>query len=402
MPLAPVKTIRKPATPGDAYAAPVRDLVAAMPMTRIGEVANLGRGDPDVIKLWFGESDLNTPAFISRAANKALEDGHTFYTWQRGIPPLRDAIAAYTARIYGIDCAADRITVMGSGMQVIALACQAIIDPGDNVIVVSPAWPNVINAIQVMGGEPREVVLNLKDGRWQLDLDRLFAAVDERTRALFINSPSNPTGWVMSSEDQRAVLDFCRNRRIWLIADEVYARLVYDRAVAPSFLQHAGPDDPLIVVQSFSKPWAMTGWRLGWMTSPANFGDMLAKLIQFNTSGSPAFLQYGALAAIVDGEDFLASMVERCRAGGEIVFQRLAALPRVRIARPEATFYAFFAVDGMTDSLAFAKRLVTENKVGLAPGSAFGLGGEGYLRLCFAQSPERLVQAIDRMEPLLR
>lgn len=399
---APVTSLRMPARPGDAFAAPVRDLVAAMPLTQIGEVANLGRGDSDVIKLWFGESDLKTPEFINRAANKALAEGHTFYTWQRGIPPLREAIARYTQRVYGIDCKSDRITVMGSGMQVIALTAQAIIEPGDNVIVVSPAWPNVINAVQVMGGLPREVTLDFKNGRWHLDLDRLFAAVDGRTRALFINSPSNPTGWVMSSADQKTVLDFCRKNRIWLIADEVYARLVYDRPVAPSFLQHAGPDDPLIVVQSFSKPWAMTGWRLGWMTSPANFGDILAKPIQFNTSGSPAFLQYGALAAIEEGEEFLKYMVERCRAGGEIVFQRLAALPRVRVARPEATFYTFFAVEGMTSSLELAKRLVLETKVGLAPGSAFGAGGEGYLRLCFAQSPERLATAMDRMEPLLR
>ncbi|MBM3597633.1 MAG: aminotransferase class I/II-fold pyridoxal phosphate-dependent enzyme [Alphaproteobacteria bacterium] len=389
-------------SPGAAYAAPIRDLIASMETTKIGQVANLGRGDADVIKLWFGESDVKTPAFINRAATKALDEGHTFYTWQRGIPPLREAIARYTSRVYGIDCDTDRITVMGSGMQVIVLCCQAILDAGDNVVVVSPAWPNVSQAIEVMGADARPVRQILKGDRWTLDLDQLFARVDSRTRAIFVNSPCNPTGWMMTSEEQKAVLDFCRKRRIWLLADEVYARLVYDRDVAPSFLHHATPDDPLIVVQSFSKPWAMTGWRLGWMTSPAAFGDKMANLVQFNTSGSPAFLQYGALAAIEEGEEFLKSMVERCRAGGEIVFQRLAALPRVRVARPQATFYAFFAVDGMTDSLAFAQKLVREARVGLAPGSAFGDGGEGYLRLCFAQSPERLVEALDRMEPFLR
>lgn len=395
----------KPAIRSDAqadYPVPIRDAVAEMEPTKIGQVANLGRGDPNVIKLWFGESDVKTPDFINKAATTALEEGHTFYTWQRGIPPLREAIARYTSRLYGIDCREDRVTVMGSGMQVIALSCQALINPGDNVVLVSPVWPNVIQAVEVMGGSVRQVRVALTGPRWQLDLDRLLAAVDSRTRFLFINSPNNPTGWTMTSDEQKAVLDFCRKRRIWLMADEVYARLVYDRPHAPSFLEHAQPDDPVIVVQSFSKPWAMTGWRLGWMTSPASFGDMMAKLVQFNTSGSPAFLQYGALAAIEHGEECLKSMVERCRAGGEIVFQRLAALPRVRVARPAATFYAFFTVEGMTDSLAFASQLVTEAKVGLAPGSAFGDGGEGYLRLCFAQSPENLVQAMDRMEPLLR
>ena len=383
------------------YAAPVRQSAAVLPASKIGEVAMVGRGDPDVIPLWFGEGDLTTPDFINAAATRALEAGQTFYTWQRGIPELREAIADYTARLYGIACAQDRITVTGSGMQAILLSCQAIVGEGDNVVVVGPVWPNILASVRINEGEARMVDLAFADGRWSLDLDKLFAAVDDRTRAIFVNSPSNPTGWMMTADEQRAVLDFCRRRRIWLIADEVYARIVYDRPVAPSFLEHASPEDPLIVVQSFSKPWAMTGWRLGWITSPHSFGELIAKLVQFNTSGSPAFLQHGALAAIKEGDPFLASMVERCRAGREVVLQGLSRFPRVSIARPEAAFYAFFGVDGMDDSLEFAKRLVREAKVGIAPGIAFGAGGEGYLRLCFASAPERLQKAMDRMAPLL-
>ena len=372
-----------------------------MPTSKIGDVAALGRDNPDVIPLWFGEGDLTTPDFISEAAMKALKAGQTFYTWQRGIPELRQAIAEYTTRLYGVECRSDRITVTSSGMQAILLSCQTILDPGDNAVVVSPVWPNIVSAVEAMGSEARQVPLALEPRGWTLDLDRLFAACDARTRILFVNSPSNPTGWMMTSDEQSAVLEFCRKRGIWLMADEVYARLVYDRDVAPSFLHHARPNDPLIVVQSFSKPWAMTGWRLGWLTSPHEFGEVLAKVIQFNISGSPAFLQHGALAAIRDGEPFVRQMVERCRAGREQVIQRLAAHRRVRIARPEAAFYAFFAVEGMVDSLAFASRLVLEGKVGLAPGAAFGQGGEGYLRLCFASAPERLATAMDRIEGLL-
>ncbi|MGE0718863.1 MAG: pyridoxal phosphate-dependent aminotransferase [Alphaproteobacteria bacterium] len=383
------------------YAAPVRQAAAQLPASKIGEVAVTGRGDPDVIPLWFGEGDLVTPAFINDAAKQALDAGETFYTWQRGIPELRRAIAGYTERVYGIACGSERITVTGSGMQAILLTCQALIGRGDNAVIVGPIWPNVVSSVEIQEGEPRMVDLAFADGRWSLDLDRLFAAVDERTRLIFVNSPSNPTGWTMTSDEQKALLDFCRARRIWLLADEVYARIVYDRPAAPSFLEHAGPDDPLVVVQSFSKPWAMTGWRLGWITSPDSFGELIAKLTQFNTSGSPAFLQKGALAAIEQGEPFLAQMVERCRVGREVVLQGLSRYPRVRIARPEAAFYAFFGVDGMTDSLDFAKRLVRESKVGVAPGIAFGEGGEGYLRLCFASAPERLQKAMDRMGPLL-
>jgi aspartate/methionine/tyrosine aminotransferase len=383
--------------------APISAWIADIPTSRIGDVAAVGRGNPDVIPLWFGEGDLPTPRFICDAAERAMQAGETFYTWQRGIPELREAIARYTASLYGIECTADRITVTGSGMQAIILTCQALIDPGDNIVVVSPVWPNIVSALSIVRGVSKPVLLERRDGvNWSLDLDRLFDAVDERTRAIFVNSPSNPTGWTMPSAQQEAILDFARRRGIWVMADEVYARIVYNAPHAPSFLEHARPDDPLIVLQSFSKPWAMTGWRLGWMTSPDGFGEEIAKLLQFNLSGSPAFLQRGAVAAIEQGDAFVKTMVDRCRAGGELVFQRLSALPQVRIARPEAAFYAFFSVDGISDSLAFAKKLVTDHLVGVAPGVAFGPGGEGNLRLCFASSTERLSRAMDRIEAGIR
>jgi aspartate/methionine/tyrosine aminotransferase len=383
--------------------APISTWIADIPTSRIGDVAAVGRGDPDVIPLWFGEGDLPTPRFICDAAERAMHAGETFYTWQRGIPELRQAIARYTGALYGIDCTPDRITVTGSGMQAIILTCQALIDPGDNIVVVSPVWPNIVSALGIVRGVSKPVQLERKDGvNWSLDPDRLFDAVDERTRAIFVNSPSNPTGWTMPADQQKAVLDFARQRGIWVMADEVYARIVYNAPHAPSFLEHATADDPLIVLQSFSKPWAMTGWRLGWMTSPDSFGEEIAKLLQFNLSGSPAFLQRGAVAAIEQGDGFVKTMVDRCRAGGELVFQRLSALPQVSIARPEAAFYAFFSVDGITDSLAFAKKLVTDHRVGIAPGVAFGPGGEGNFRLCFASSPERLSTAMDRIEAGIR
>lgn len=375
---------------------------ADMPVSKIGEVANAGRGDPDVIPLWFGEGDLATPQFICDAAAAAMHGGETFYTWQRGIPDLREALARYTSRLYGVACKADRITVTGSGMQAIALTCQMLVDPGDNVVIVSPVWPNIVSTVQVMRGEPRFVQLDRDGARWSLDLEKVFAAVDDRTRAIFVNSPNNPTGWTMHAEQQRALLEFCRARGIWIMADEVYARIVYDKPHAPSFLEHAGPDDPVLVLQSFSKPWAMTGWRLGWLTSPHAFGEEMAKVIQFNLSGSPAFLQRGALAAIEHGDEFLATMVERCRAGRELTLQRLSALSRVKVERPEAAFYAFFSVEGIEDSLGFAKRLVTERKVGIAPGAAFGPGGEGNFRLCFATGVEKLSVALDRLEAGIR
>jgi aspartate/methionine/tyrosine aminotransferase len=389
-------------------AASLSGATASLPETAIAEVAMSVFGDPDVVPLWFGESDLVTPDFVRDAAARGLNAGETFYTWQRGIPELRAALAAYTERHYLAGCATDRISVTTGGMQAILLTCQLLLDPGDNVVIVSPIWPNITSATRLVGGVPKYVALDrTPKGGWTLDLQKVFDAVDSRTRAIFVNSPGNPTGWTMTSEEQAALLDFARKRGVWIMADEVYARLIYTkrsdgRQVAPSFLELAGPEDPVIVLNSFSKPWAMTGWRLGWLTHPAALGDQFAKLVQINTSGAPAFLQKGAIAAVERGDGFVDEMVERCRAGGELVFQRLSAMPRVKIARPEAAFYAFFSVDGVEDTLSFCKTLAQKHKVGLAPGEAFGPGGQGNVRLCFASSAERLSRGLDRIEAAVR
>ena len=371
--------------------------------TGIAEVAMSVFGDPDIVPLWFGEGDLVTPDFVRNAAAKGLQAGETFYTWQRGIPELRAALSAYTERLYGIKCPVDRISVTTGGMQAILLSCQLLLDPGDNVVIVSPIWPNISSATRLVRGEPKYVALDRqRDGSFKLDVQKVFDAVDSRTRAIFVNSPGNPTGWTMTSDEQRAILDFARKRGIWVMADEVYARLIYTRPVAPSFLEQAGPDDPLIVLNSFSKPWAMTGWRIGWLTHPAALGDQIAKLVQINTSGVPAFLQRGAVAALEKGDAFITEMVERCRAGRELVFQRLSAQPRVTIARPEAAFYNFFSVDGVSDTMGFCKTLAKQYKVGLAPGEAFAAGGQGNIRLCFASGAEVLSRGLDRIEAAIK
>ncbi len=381
--------------------APIRARMAALEPQKIAEVAELLRERPDAIRLWFGESDLPTPAFIRDAAVRALAEGQTFYCSTRGLPSLRQALADYTSGLYGRDIDVDRVSVTTAGMNAIMMLMQVAVEPGDNVVLVTPAWPNAAAAVAIAGGEPREVTLAREQGRWRLDLDRLFDSVDARTRMLFVNSPNNPTGWVMTREEQRDLLDFCRQRRVWLLADEVYARIVYAGRAAPSFLELAEPEDPLLVVNSFSKAWAMTGWRIGWLVAPPALGDLIGELNQHNVSGTATFLQPAAKVALEQGEPFVAEMVERCRRGRDIVADGLAALPRVRFSPPEAAFYAFFEVAGMTDSLAAAKRILREAGVGLAPGAAFGAGGEGFLRLCFAQSPALLARAMAQLKPLL-
>ena len=385
----------------------IRSQIQELEESKIVEVWQLGFGRKNLIPLWVGESDLVTPPFIRQAAARALEEGRTFYSHKRGEPPLREALTAYTNRLYGTPARPrpvelDRIFVTSAGMNGIMMVMECLIDPGDEIVAVTPVWPNIFAAARIMGASTKPVALTLDQRGWRLDLDKLSAACGPRTRALFVNSPGNPTGWMMTEAEQRAVLEFCRKRGIWLIADEVYARFVYDgRAAAPSFLAFAEPGDDLVVVNSFSKPWAMTGWRLGWLTVPEHLGDALNKVVEFNTSGTAPFLQYGALAAIEQGEGFVNEMVERCRVGRELVFQALQSSPRVTLARPEAAFYAFFKVAGVKDTVQFCKDLLLKTDVGLAPGDAFGPGGEGCVRLCFANAPERLSQAMERIMPTL-
>lgn len=387
--------------------APLRSQIQALEESKIVEVWQMGFDRKNLIPLWVGESDLVTPPFIRRAATKALEEGRTFYSHKRGEPPLRDALVSYTNRLYATPARPrpvdiDRIFVTSAGMNGIMMVMECLIEPGDEIVAVTPVWPNIFASARIMGATTKPVALTLDERGWRLDLDKLFAACGPRTRALFVNSPGNPTGWMMNEAEQRAILEFCRRRGIWLIADEVYARFVYDgRAAAPSFLAIAEPEDDLIVVNSFSKPWAMTGWRLGWLTVPARLAHELSKVVEFNTSGTAPFLQYGALAAIVEGEGFVKEMVERCRVGRELVFQALQSSPRVTLSRPEAAFYVFFKVAGVSDTMRFCKDLLLKADVGLAPGEAFGPGGEGCVRLCFANAPERLSEAMRRIAPLL-
>ena len=386
-----------------AAPAPIRPRIAGLAESPIREIAHEGMGLAGVIPLWFGEPDLPTPEFIVAACDRALRAGHTFYTHNAGVTELRETIAAYTARLYGRPLGAERVTVTAAGMNALMMAAELLIDAGDNLVGVTPMWPNFFRCVEIAGGRVREVPLEAGDGGWRLDLDRLFDACDERTRAICVNSPSNPTGWVMERGEQRAALDFCRERGLWLIADEVYARIIYDydRPAAPSFLELAEPDDPLLVVNSFSKSWAMTGWRLGWLTAPPALGPVLEKLTEFNIASPATHSQHAGIAAIREGEAFVADMVARYRTARDTVQQRLGAMRRVRLAPMQGAFYAFFAVEGMSDSRQFAKDALRKTRVGLAPGMAFGAGGDGYMRLCYAKSPAVLGEALDRLAPLL-
>jgi aspartate aminotransferase len=379
----------------------LRGAVNNLHETGIVDVAKYGWGRQGLIPLWFGEGDVPTPKFISDAAHEAMLRGETFYTDQNGIEDLRSALRAYNKRMFDIDLSDDRITLTNSGMMAISLAIQMLVEPGDEVVVVGPVWPNIYSTIEINEGVTTHATVKLTDDGWHLDMDELFGAVTERTKAIFLNSPGNPTGWIIPQEDQVRLLDFARDRGIWILSDEVYHTLVFDRPVASSMLQLAEPDDKVIAINSFSKSWLMTGWRMGWMVHPEGLGETIAKLIQISTSGVPPFIQHAGIAALEGGDEVITELRARCQIGRDIVFDRLEKWPRVRATRPNGAFYAFFAVEGMSDSVNFCMELIDRCNVGLAPGSAFGPSGEGYLRLCYASTPEKLNQAMDGLETVI-
>jgi len=362
----------------------MRTVIEQLPASKIREVANAALGRSDVLAFWFGESDEPTPQFIRDAAMRSLAEGETFYSHNLGLPELRRAIADYTGTLHP-HVASDRIAVTSSGVNALMLAMQALVGAGDEVVAVVPVWPNLTAQPAILGATVTRFALRAgAGGSWHLDLEGLQRAVTARTRVLLVNSPNNPTGWTLTRAEQETLLAHCRRTGTWIVADEVYERMYFDAACAPSFLDIADHDDRLVVVHSFSKSFLMTGWRLGWLVVPPVLAPALAKLIEFNTSCAPVFVQRAGLAALAGAANFVPDLVERVRACRDVLVPRLQALPGVVAALPAGGLYAFFRAPGSADSLAFAKELVASAGLGLAPGAAFGPEGEGWLRWCFA------------------
>ncbi len=384
--------------------------IAALGASKIREVANAGIGRADVLPFWFGEPDEVTPQFIRDRARDALAAGETFYSSNFGIAPLREAISTYVTGLHGA-VEPDRIAVTSSGVSALMIAAQALFSPGDRVVIITPVWPNLTEGPRILGAEVVRVPLTMTQGRWTLDLDRVLSALTPNARALVINSPNNPTGWVIDADTQRAILHHCRERGIWIIADDVYERLVYRggigaRNVAPSFLDLGEPEDRIISTNSFSKSWLMTGWRLGWMVSPrgpdgTTLMNDFGKLIEYNTSCAPPFVQLAGVSAIVEGEPVVAATLARYTRAREVLCQLLESIEGVNAVRPDGAMYVFFAIDRAADSLAFCKALVEQVGLGLAPGAAFGAEGEGYVRWCLASSVERLEDGVARLKKFL-
>jgi len=377
--------------------------VLGLRMSEIREVANEGMGRPDVLKFWVGESDQPTPAFIREATAQALMEGQTYYTHNLGRPDLREALSGYLERLHGQPFGLERLAITSSGVNALMLVSQAVVSPGDKVVVTTPAWPNIVEIPRILSARLQLVPLDPAQGRWRLDLDRLMDALSPDTRVLFLNSPNNPTGWTLPAEDRAAILARCRRYGIWLITDDPYERLIFGPGkAAPSFLPLAEDDERVVSTNTFSKAWRMTGWRMGWMVLPRSLTDSMGVVVEYNTSCAPDFIQTGAAVALTQGEDSIAELRAELTAAKDLVLGALRQMPGVEAPEPEGGMYAFFRIDGTTNSLALAKDMLAKVGVGLAPGSAFGEEGQGWLRWCFANRPEKNAAGLQRLADYLK
>jgi aspartate/methionine/tyrosine aminotransferase len=380
---------------------------AAVPDSRVRELAEIAMQMEGVYKLYFGESDLPTPEFIKRAAQEAMAQGFTYYTENAGLPSLREAIARYTHRLHGVPLdPSSEIAVTASGVQALSVSLRCLVDPGDEALVLTPAWPNGAAILRMSHAVVKQIA-QPRDGRgYVVDFDALEAAITPRTRVLLYTSPSNPLGWVATREDQLRLLDFARRHHLWLVADEVYERLCYagtasEHCVAPSILRLCSRHDAVAVIQSFSKAWCMTGWRLGWLTARRDLIARASRINEFLVSCPVAFVQKAGETALEHGEASLKEMLAHLRENRDLCLEALNSMPRVSVPVPEGAFYLFPEIDGVADSFAFCKRLLLEAKVGLAPGVAFGAGGEGSVRLCYASRRNVLEAALARLKGYL-
>jgi aspartate aminotransferase len=376
----------------------IAPVAAGVEYSRVRAIAEMAMKMEKVYPLYFGESNLPTPLFIKEALEQALVEGYTFYTSNSGLLSLREAIVEHYERLQGVKVdAGSEVLVTASGVQALHVGIRCVLDPGDEAIVLTPAWPNGAQIVRLIGGKAVEIAQPLVEGRYGIDFEAMEAAVNERTRLLLYTSPSNPLGWVATEDEQRRLLEFARRHRLWLLADEVYERLTYEQGHAASILRLTEPGDAVFVVQSFSKAYCMTGWRLGWIVGRRDLVKRATELNEFHVSCPAGFTQRAAETALRAGESFVTELKAELRARRDYCVEQLGNLPGVKIPRPEGAFYLFPAIEGLKDSFGFAKNCLHATQVGIAPGVAFGPGGEGAIRICYAADRSVLEPAMERL-----
>jgi aspartate/methionine/tyrosine aminotransferase len=365
-------------------------------MEVLERAAALQRAGRSIIHMEVGEPDFDTPEPIRAAGVRALAEGHTHYTHSQGHPQLREAIAAWMHRQYGVEVSPGRIVVTMGTSGAMLLTCAALLDPGDRVLMTDPCYACYPNFVRAFHGESVRLAVREVDG-FQYDLDDVRSHLGDRTKALFLNSPTNPTGIVTSPERLRELAEATAGR-IQVISDEIYHGLTYGEP-ARSMLEF---DPDAVIVSGFSKLFAMTGWRLGYAILPEYLVRPVQKLQQNLLISAPDFPQFAAIAALTEADADVERMRRCYDERRTLVLARLKAMGLPLLVEPTGAFYVFFNVSRYTaDVLAFAFEILETAGVALTPGVDFGPGGEGFMRLCYANSIENLAEGLDRLEGFL-
>ncbi len=354
----------------------------------------------DVVHLEIGEPDFDTPAHIREAAKQALDEGYTHYGPSAGLPELRAAIAEYAGRLRGVTFRDEQVVVTPGGKPVMAFAIMALVEEGDEVIYPNPGFPIYESMIEYMGG--RAVPLRLRESReFRLDAEELASLVNPRTKLIIINTPQNPTGAVLTREDLRLVADTALKHNVWVLADEIYSEILYEGQFE-SISQFPEIHHRLIILDGFSKTYAMTGWRVGYGIMPKEMADKLAR-IQTNTNSCTAtFSQRACLKALSGPREPVEKMVAEFKRRRDFIVESLNSIPGFRCVRPHGAFYAFPNIEATgLDCKVLADRLLEEQGVACLAGTCFGKYGDGFLRFSYANSVENIKKALDRVRQLL-
>jgi aspartate aminotransferase len=354
----------------------------------------------DVVHLEIGEPDFPTPEHVAEAAFAAIRAGETGYCPAPGLPELREAAAAELSRSRGVTIGPERVLVATGAKPFLFFTVLATCEPGDEVVYPDPGFPIYESAIRFAGATPVPLVLR-EDAEFAFSVEDLAARVRARTKLVILNSPQNPTGGVLGPETLAAAADLLRDSGAWVLSDEVYGRLLYEGTFA-SIATQPGMLERTVVLDSFSKTYAMTGWRCGYAAVPPPLLEPLTRLIINSTSCVPPFVQRAGIAALCGSQDAVAAMLAEFRTRRELVVSGLRALPGISCRVPHGAFYAFPNVAGVPlDADTLAARLLDEAGVAVLSGTAFGAAGRDHLRLSYATSRERLAEGLQRMGAFL-
>ncbi len=364
------------------------------------EIINrLKQAGEEVLAFTLGEPDFDTPANIVDAAVLALHDGFTHYTSSLGIPELREAVAKKSLAENQIPCNTENVIILPTKFGLFT-TIQATINPGDEVILPDPGWVSYIPMIQIAQGRPVPVRTYNED-EFRIKPDKVMEAVTDKTKMIILNSPSNPTGSLSTKEDIKGLADIAKDHDLIVLSDEIYEKIIYEGRHY-SIAAEDGMFERTVTLNGFSKAYAMTGWRLGWAVAPEAILDNLAKIQQHSITSCTSFAQKGGVAALTAGDNSIVNLVSEFKARRDLVIKRLNEIEGLSCFLPKGAFYAFFGFDFDMTSEEFTNQILEKGRVALTPGSAFGLGGEGFVRMSYAASQDMLNKGLDVMAEVVK